>query len=94
VALHSRVEVGERRPGLDGRAPARRIDADRAHRGKVDDEPAIGNRIARNVMPAAADRDRQPAPARKCDRWGDVVRARALHDRGRAPVDHSVPDFP
>jgi hypothetical protein len=43
-------------------------------------------------VPAAADGERQPVLGREAHGGRDIVGIRATRDRGRALVDHAVPD--
>ena len=77
------VDRAQPRAGADRRALA--LDADRVQRRDVDDD-ALRGRAAREAVPAAANRQRQPCRAGEGERRGDVRRARAQDDRSRADV--------
>ncbi len=86
------VEIGERRAGLDASGASRGIDADRSHRGEIDEKPAVADRRAGDVVAAAADRDEQLLVSRQPERMDDIGGAAAARDQPRTPVDHGVPD--
>jgi len=74
--------------------PAREIEVDGAHGRQVDDDSAVADRGAGDVVAATADGDRQAVPAAELDRGGDVVGVGAPRDDRRPPHDHAVPDAP
>jgi hypothetical protein len=88
------IERAEQRTAPHPRAPALRIHADAAHRAQVDHQPAVGDAEAEHAVPAAAHADLELALAAVAHRLGDVVGARAAHDRPRPAVDHRVPHRP
>ena len=78
------IELAQCRPALDPRASARRVDLDRLHRREIDHQPAIAERVAGDVMSAAANGEDQivppgeaAPPARRPRRWSSGRRARA-----------------
>ena len=73
-----------RAPPGDAHDRRRRIDRDVAPIAQVDDQRAVGHRVARDAVAAAADRDRQAEVAGRHDRCDDVVVVADPHDdRGR-----------
>ena len=61
-------------------------------RRQVDHEAVVDHGGARDVVPAAADGERQLVLGGEADSGRDVVGVGAARDRGRALVDHAVPD--
>ena len=53
--------------------PLDRVDGDLTHETQVDHHPVITDRMAGDVMAAAADRNGQPGGDRELDRSGDVT---------------------
>jgi hypothetical protein len=92
VGLGGDVQRAEQRAALDPGQPPGRVDRDPAHRGEVDHEAAVGDGMAEDAVPAAADADLQAGLPGGADGGGDVGDAGAAHDRGRVVVDHGVPD--
>ena len=88
------VERAEQRPALHPRASALGIDADAAHRRQVDHQAAVRDAQPEHAVPSGAHADLEVPLAAVADRLGDVVRARAAHDRPRPAVDHRVPHRP
>ena len=91
VDLGRGIEVGPDRAGLDADAAPLGIDHQAAHRREIDDDPALAQRRSRHVVPAAADRHRQPASRRGIEGDGGIVGVDAAGDQGRAAVDGAVP---
>lgn len=69
------VDVSEGRAGFDPRSGCRSVDPNRLHERQIKQERALGNRVARDLRAAAADRDRQVLLAGKRDRGTDIGRA-------------------
>jgi len=88
------VHVGQRRAGLDPGDLRVGVDDDRVHRAAVEDDPAVGDGRAGDVVPAAADRERAVPFAGELDRVDHVADAGTADDEGRSAVDHAVPDLP
>jgi len=86
------VEVRERGAGLDASRGGRRVDPHRPHQGQVDEEAAVADRIAGDVVAAAAHGNEQLFVAREIDRVDDVGGAQAADHEGWTSVDHAVPD--
>jgi hypothetical protein len=63
-----------------------------AHRRQVDDETAVVDRVAGDVVPVALDREEQVLLAREVDGVDDVGRSGALDDQRGPAVDESVPE--
>jgi len=85
------IEVPEGRSGLDMRHMRPRIDADRAHAGKVDHQPPVAYGVAGDVMPSSFHGGQQAVGAGEVDRQLDVTDSRTADDQGRSSVDHGVP---
>src|SRR5207249_1928354 len=66
------------------------IDADAAHRAKVDHQPVVTHPQASGVVATAADRDREPLCATEVHRGDDVGHVPAARDQARVAVDHAV----
>jgi hypothetical protein len=73
---------------------ARRESGHAAHAGQVDHQPVVAQGAARNVVAAAAHRQRQAVVARKRHAGEHVGSAGAAHDQRRTAIDHRVPDRP
>ena len=90
VLVRRRVDLPELRA-----APTRTMRADGSTvtsfiAREVDDEPVVDAAEPAAVVPAAADRDAEPALAREADRRSDVRLVDAVGDRRRPLVDHRV----
>ena len=85
------VDVGPRRTALHVHGAAGGVDADAAHRRQVDHQAVVDDGGAGDVVPAAADGERQGVLGGEADGGRDVVGVGAARDRGRALVDHAVP---
>ena len=100
--------AGRRKPESGGRAVklgyqdtrlrphrlANRIHVDPFHPRQVDHQPAVGDRLAGDVVPAAPDRDLERLVAAEVDGVDDVRRVQATRDQARALVDEAVVDAP
>ena len=85
------VEVAPRRAPLDARRFRVRVDAHRVHRRQVDHQPVVADGRARDVVPAAHDREPKIAIAGEIDGREHVGCARTPRDDRRLLVDHRVP---
>ena len=65
---------------------------DTAHLRQVDDEAAVVDRVAGDVVTARLDREEQVLLAGEVNRVDDIRRSSALHDQRRPTVDESIPD--
>ena len=65
---------------------------DRLHQRKIDQETTIADRVAGDVVAAAAHREQKLRVPRELDRIDDIGSAHAARDNRRAAVDHRVPD--
>ncbi len=92
VCLGSDIELAQQRAtvGTGGALP--RIDGHAAESGEVDDDAAVGGRVARGAVAARADGDLEVPIPTESDGRGHVVDARRADDDGRSPVEHRVPD--
>jgi hypothetical protein len=88
------VELTEQDARLHARRPRVRVDADALHQAQVDQERIVRDRQAREAVPAAPHRDREPVLATQFHRRDHVRDTRAPRDQRRAPVDRAVPDLP
>ena len=93
VRLRLAIEVGEQRAGADARGAARRVDADRVHRRQVEQQAALGDRVAGDVVAAAANAEQHALLGGEADAGADVVLVAAARDQGRTAVDGAVPDL-
>ena len=84
----------EQRPAAGAGEPPRRVDADVVHPPEVDDEAAVGRRVADRAVTAAADGDLEVALATEADGGDDVVDVQGSDDQGRSTIEHRVPDPP
>ena len=88
------VHVGQGRPGFDGHESVFHIDLHTAQLAQIQHEAAVDSAVAGNVVPAAADGQRQAgAPGRVQDGINVSDGARP-DDRPRPHVDHAVPYRP
>jgi hypothetical protein len=94
VLVRRPVDVAERGTALHAHHSRARVDAHDIHGGEIDHEPAIDAREAGAVVPAAPDRDRQPALAGETDRRRNVCFVGAVRNRRRVLVDHRVVERP
>jgi hypothetical protein len=85
------IDVGPRRAALHVHGAAGGVETDAAHRRQVDHQAAVDHGCARDVVPAAADRERQRVLRGEADGCGHVVLAGAARDRRRTLVDHAIP---
>ena len=88
------VELAEQHACLGARDPALGIDSDALHRGEVDHQRVVRDRVAGERVAAAADRNGNTARAGGLDGRDHVGDPGAAGDRGRTPVDRAVPDPP
>ena len=70
--------------------PALGVHYDVAQVAQVDDRGVVRGRVTRDVVPAAADGDRQPFAPRPADGRGDLLGRGRADDHGRPPVDRPV----
>ena len=87
------VELAEQDARLHARGALLGIDAHALHRREVDHQRVVGDRKARERVPAAAHGDRQAARAPELHRGDHVRDAGAASDQRRMPVDRAVPDL-
>jgi hypothetical protein len=92
VVLSRGIEYPERRASGDPCPPPRGVDGYVPHAREIDDQAAVDERMASNVVPAAANRDVEIVIAREADGVRDVVGAGAAYDQRRPSIDHGVPD--
>jgi hypothetical protein len=83
----------ERGPALDPGAPRAGVDLHGLHARQVDHEPVVAQRVAGDVVPAAAYGQEHAVLAREVQRLDHVLRPRAGGDDRRTLVDHAVPDL-
>ena len=70
------------------------IEVHSLHRREIDDEAIVAERLARDVVAAAAHGDEEIVPPRELERVLDVGYSLAPDDEGRVLVDHRVEDRP
>ena len=92
VRLRGDVELAEERAAVRSGDPGLRVDLDAAHRGHVDDEPAIRPAKPGRAVAAGLDRDLEVVLAREADRRGDLLGGRRAGDDRRSPVVDRVPE--
>src|SRR5581483_3280640 len=92
VRLGGAVQVAPGRATATDGPARRRVDRDLAHPAEVDHQPALADRVAAEVVAAAAHRDLQSLLTAEPDRGGDLGGAGAARDRGRVAIDVTVPD--
>ena len=68
------------------------IDGDRSKAREIDHQRVVGDGGAGNVVAGTANTDREIFSVGKGQRCPDVGRAGALHNQGRAAIDHGVPN--
>ncbi|HWC27071.1 MAG TPA: hypothetical protein VG474_10860 [Solirubrobacteraceae bacterium] len=86
------IDVGPRGAALHVHGAPGSVDAHAAHRRQVDDQAAVDDGGAGDVVSAAADGERQVVLGGEGDRGGDVAGVGAAGDERGALVDHAVPD--
>ena len=86
------IEIAEQDARLDADASGPRVHVDALHAREVDDQPAVAERAAADVVSASADRDEEVVVAREVDRRDDVRQSGTARDQPRALVDAGVPD--
>jgi hypothetical protein len=91
VSLRFPVHVAEKTSWLGARDSPRRIDLNAPQRRHVEHQSTLADREARDVVPAALDRQRQAVRARRIDARDDVVDPGAPDDQRRAAIDYRVP---
>src|ERR671937_912310 len=86
------IELADEDPGLRANGLPDGVDVDPLHRRQVDHQAAVGDRLARDVVTAAADRDLGALVAAEVDGVDHVRRGQAAGDQGGALVDQPVVD--
>jgi hypothetical protein len=86
------IEVAERRPRRDTDLACSGIHLDGVQPAEIEHDPAVDRPVAGDVVAPTADGERQPKIACAADRRGDVPHPTCPDYRGRATVDHPVPD--
>jgi hypothetical protein len=71
-----------------------RVDMDGPHRRQVNQEPALADRVAGDVVATTANRHEQAVVARKADGIDHIAFDPATHDRSRSSIDHGIPNCP
>ena len=92
MLLRGLVEVGPGRSRFGFRHASLGVDDHSAARRHVDHQRAFADGVPGHVVPAAADRDRQPVGSGDFDTDLHVVRVAAAEDDGRPVVDHPIED--
>ncbi len=88
------VHVTQQAAGLGHGRPLGRVDHHATRARHVQQQAAVGDGQARDVVAATLDRDRNVVLAREADGLDHVGDAQGLHDRGGPPIEHRVPDGP
>jgi hypothetical protein len=88
------VELAERHSWLYARAALFRVNMDGPHRRQIDQEPTVTDRVARDVVTAAAHRHEQAVVARKAHGINHIACDLTTHDRTWSPIDHCIPNRP
>ncbi len=94
VLLGRDVELTQQRSAGGASATPLRVDADGVHPAEVDDQPALGRRVADGTVTAGADGDLEVPITTEADGSDDVLDVRGSEDQGRPPIEHRVPDPP
>ena len=84
------VEFSELESRFGAHGPPGGIDADALHGGQVYHDAAVADRLARDAVAAAADRNQNLIFAGEAHALDHVGSARAAGDEGRPAVDHGV----
>src|SRR5688500_137899 len=92
IPLRDRVELGERAAGLDHGNLVAGVDVHVLHQRQVDDDAAVAECAAGNVVAAAAHGDEQLVLSGEADDALYVTRVDAAYDHRGFAVDHRVPD--
>jgi len=92
VWLSGPIDVAEGRPRVHADFAGSWVHPDRVEPAEIEDDPAVDRAVARDVVPAAADRERQSRRLCNADGRSDVPDCPSAYDRGRAPVDQPIPD--
>ncbi len=88
------VHVAPGGAGVDVGDPRLGVHAHPAHQRQVDDDTAVGGRVAGDAVAAAAHRDLGAGVHRVAHRGHDVVTGTALQHHPRPLVDQAVEDLP
>ena len=88
------IELAERHSWLYTRDALFRVNMHRPHRRQVDQKPAVADRVASDVVAAAARRHEQAVVARKAYGTDHIACGPATHDRTWSPIDHRIPNRP
>src|SRR5439155_19497081 len=81
------VEVEPGRAALGAGAPRLAVDLDLAHRGEVDDQPAVADAMAGGVVPTSAHGDLQGVRSCEVEGGCHVAGVEAASDHARPAVD-------
>src|SRR5262249_22783629 len=88
------VKLAEGHSWLYARHALFRVNMYRPHRRQVDQEPAIADRVAGDVVTAAAHRHNQGVVARKAHGTNQIACDPTTHNRSWSPIDHRIPNRP
>jgi hypothetical protein len=94
VLLRRGIEVGPRRAAPAASPTCHRVDGDRAHGAQVDHQAVVAHAVAREAVPAAADRELEVALAPEADRARHLCRVARPGYEGGAAVVVAVPQRP
>ena len=87
------VDIGERGSRFDPRPLSGGVHLHGFHLRKIDDDAAVAEGVAGDVMPASADRNKQTVIACDTHRRYGIGGVCAPDDKTGLSVDHPVPDF-
>src|SRR5215203_3720155 len=90
--LRLMVDVAPDGPALYSHRASIGVDVDAAHIREVDDQSAVIDGVAGDIVSAAPDGQKEPMLPREVDARDDVGGAGAARDQGRAAVDQAVAD--
>jgi hypothetical protein len=85
------VDVREGRSGFDGDMPALGVDAHLSEVSQIQDQSAADSSVAGDVVPAAADGQREPCAPRSLQDSVDVRHGPCPRDGTWTQIDHAVP---
>ena len=88
------VELTDPDAGLRADGPSRRVDVDALHEREVDHQPPVRDRLAGDVVAAAADRDLEALLPAEVHSVHDVRRVQTLRYHRRTIVDQAVVNAP
>jgi len=91
--LRGAIEVAQQRARPDARGSPCGVDVDGAHAGEVEHQTAFRDRVAGDVMAAAAHAEQHAVRRGEAHAGLNVGVSEAARDQRRAAIDGSVPDL-